>query len=77
MTLYLPHQKLGPLVRINDREVSVDHPEVLTKVLPLPVLKPAAYDVFAITNEGYQNLMSQQSLLDYAKMLRNQSSLIR
>ena len=74
VTLYLLHQKLGPIVRISYREVSVDHPEVLTIVLPLPVLKPAAYDVFAIPNMGHQNLMSQRSLLDFANMLRNQSS---
>ncbi len=73
-TLHLLHQRLGPFVRISYREVSIDHPEALHKLLALPLLKPAAYDMFAIPNINYQNLMSQRSIPDHTAMLRNLAS---
>ena len=73
-TLERLHRRYGPLVRISYNEVSVNHPEALSKVLAASLVKPAAYDLFAIPNLNYQNLMSQQSIPQHTEMLRNVSA---
>ena len=67
------HRRYGPLVRISYNEVSVNHPEALSKILAAPLVKAKAYNVFALPNADYQNLMSQQSIPQHSVMLRNTS----